>query len=50
MSEDMRPKVVAHRPLVVQRIKQIIEKLATPGRNGWPTPAAREAELDNYAT
>ena len=50
MSEDMRPKVEAHRPLVVQRIKQIIEKLATPGRNGWPTPAAREDELNNYAT
>ena len=45
MEEDWRPKVEAHRPQIVRKIKQMLEKLAAPGDDF----AARETKLNHIA-
>ena len=46
MEEDWRPKVEAHRPQIVLKIKQKLEKLVAPGGDD----AARETKLNHIAT
>eukprot|EP00964_Phaeocystis_antarctica_P003324 scaffold1779_cov71-Phaeocystis_antarctica.AAC.3 len=46
MEEDWRPKVEAHRPQIVLKIKQKLEKLVAPGGDD----AARETKLNQIAT
>ena len=46
MSQDWRPNVEAHRPQIVQKIKQKLEKLVAPGGDD----AARDTKLNHIAT